>query len=127
MQGENMLNKESQIYSRPWGYYQTLKLFENSQVKWILVKPNEKLSLQKHLKRSEHWIIIKGTPMITINNSTKTYFENEHAFIPKESIHRIENKTDEEVIIVEVQIGSYLGEDDIIRLDDKYNRELTNK
>jgi len=115
-------NIESKVYSRPWGTYQTLKIKENAQVKWIEVNPDSKLSLQKHLKRAEHWIIVKGHPLITVNETTKKYNQNEHVFIPKEAVHRIENDTKELVIIVEVQIGSYLGEDDIIRLEDVYGR-----
>ncbi len=115
-------NIEQKKYIRPWGTYQTLKISQNCQVKWIEVNPKSKLSLQKHLKRSEHWVIVEGNPLITINNTKKNYNKNDHVFIPKEAIHRIENETDQIVIIVEVQIGSYLGEDDIIRLEDMYGR-----
>lgn len=115
-------NEENKIYTRPWGTYQTLKINETCQVKWIEVNPKSKLSLQKHQKRSEHWIVAQGHPIITIDKSKKTYNTNDHVFIPKEAIHRIENESDEKVIIVEVQIGSYLGEDDIIRIDDIYGR-----
>lgn len=115
-------NIEQKIYTRPWGTYQTLKINEGCQVKWIEVNPKSKLSLQKHLKRSEHWIVVEGNPVITIDNSKKNYAKNDHVFIPKEAIHRIENETNQKVIIVEVQIGTYLGEDDIIRIEDIYGR-----
>lgn len=115
-------NIENKIYSRPWGTYQTLKINQSCQVKWIEVNPKSKLSLQKHLKRSEHWIVVEGRPLITIDKTTKTFNKNDHVFIPKEAIHRIENDTDRKVIIVEVQIGTYLGEDDIIRIEDIYGR-----
>ncbi len=115
-------NIESKVYSRPWGTYQTLKLTKTCQVKWIEVNPNSKLSLQKHEKRSEHWIITQGSPTITINESRKKYHVNDHIFIPKEGVHRIENDSNQKVILVEVQIGTYLGEDDIIRLEDVYGR-----
>lgn len=115
-------NVEHKIYTRPWGTYQTLKISKNCQVKWIEVNPNSKLSLQKHKKRSEHWVIVKGKPTITVDKLKKQYFENEHVFIPIEGVHRIENTTDQKVIVVEVQIGTYLGEDDIIRLEDVYGR-----
>ncbi|NGX29110.1 MAG: Alginate biosynthesis protein AlgA [Candidatus Anoxychlamydiales bacterium] len=115
-------NIEHKIYTRPWGTYQTLKISKTCQVKWIEVNPQSKLSLQKHKKRSEHWVIVKGHPLIIVDKMKKKFSENEHVFIPKEGVHRIENDTDQKVIIVEVQIGSYLGEDDIIRLEDVYGR-----
>lgn len=115
-------NIEQKIYTRPWGTYQTLKIEKMAQVKWIEVNPKSKLSLQKHKKRSEHWIVVKGKPLITIDKTQKKYNENDHVFIPIDGIHRIENDTDKMVVIVEVQIGSYLGEDDIIRLEDIYGR-----
>ncbi len=116
------LNEVGKIYKRPWGTYQTLKISDNCQVKWIEVFPNGKLSLQKHFKRSEHWIVVKGKPLITLGTTKKEYKENDHLFIPQEAIHRIENPSKDKVIIVEAQIGSYLGEDDIERLEDIYNR-----
>jgi len=115
-------NIENKIYKRPWGTYQTLKIEKNCQVKWIEIHPNSKLSLQKHKQRSEHWIVVKGKPLITVDNMKKKFNENDHIFIPKEGVHRIENDTNEDVIIVEVQIGNYLGEDDIERLEDIYGR-----
>ena len=118
-----MKNIERKIYKRPWGTYQTLKLSSNCQVKWIEVNPKSKLSLQKHQKRAEHWIVVKGQPKITINSRKKNYKKNEHIFIPKKTIHRIENVSKvSKVILVEVQLGSYLGEDDIIRIEDIYGR-----
>jgi mannose-6-phosphate isomerase-like protein (cupin superfamily) len=116
---QNEINK---IYNRPWGTYETLKLDKNSQIKWIKIHPNSKTSLQKHSLRSEHWVVIKGKPLITINDLKKTYNENDHVFIPNEAIHRIENETNETIVIIEIQNGSYLGEDDIIRLEDIYER-----
>ena len=116
------LNQIGKIYERPWGTYQTLALGENYQVKIITVKPKGRLSLQKHSKRSEHWVVIKGTPTITIDQEIKTYTVNDRVFIPVTAVHRMENLTNEDATIVEVQIGSYLGEDDIIRLDDVYGR-----
>ena len=118
-----MKNIENKIYSRPWGTYQTLKLTDTCQVKWIVVHPNQKLSLQRHFKRKEHWIVIEGTPIVTINDSKKEYKKNDYLHIPIEAIHRIENLTNKNVILVEVQMGSYLGEDDIERLEDIYKRK----
>lgn len=115
-------NIVGKIYKRPWGTYQTLKIKENCQIKWIEVLPKGKLSLQKHLKRSEHWVIVQGKAKITLNDEVKIYKKNDHVFIDKKMIHRIENNTNKKVILVEVQLGSYLSEDDIIRLEDIYGR-----
>lgn len=119
---KNELNEIGQTYHRPWGDYKTLDQAEGYQVKVIHVTPGGRLSLQKHFKRAEHWVVIRGTATITIDKDTREYGVNEHVFIPTESLHRLENFTDEEVAIVEVQVGSYLGEDDIVRVEDIYNR-----
>jgi mannose-6-phosphate isomerase len=117
-----MINEIGKIYTRPWGTYKTLELAENYQIKIISVNPGGRLSLQKHEKRSEHWIVVAGTPQITIDDLVKIYAVNDHVFIPLNSPHRIENFAAVSAIIIEVQIGPYLGEDDIIRLDDIYGR-----
>ncbi len=113
---------EENTYIRPWGSYQILKQQDNCLVKWITIKPYQKLSLQRHLKRSESWIVAKGSPIITISTTAKKYHQNDLIYIPKNCIHRIANETSDDVIIVEVQIGSYLKEDDIIRIEDAYGR-----
>ncbi|MDY3115516.1 MAG: mannose-1-phosphate guanylyltransferase/mannose-6-phosphate isomerase [Sutterella sp.] len=107
---------------RPWGTYESLIEEENFKVKKIVVKPHEQLSLQKHFKRAEHWVVVKGFPEITVGETTKRYEPNQHVYIETEAIHRLTNNTNEEVIIIEVQYGIYLGEDDIVRLQDKYLR-----
>lgn len=117
-----MINEIGKIYTRPWGAYQTLALAHNYQIKIITVNPDGRLSLQKHSKRSEHWVVIAGNPTITIDETVKIYQVNDHVFIPIGSAHRMENFTDTVTVITEVQIGLYLGEDDIIRLDDVYGR-----
>lgn len=117
-----MKNIERKIYKRPWGSYQTLKLSENFQVKLIQVNPKQRLSLQKHLKRKEHWIIVQGIAKITVGKIIKKYKTNDYVYIPMKAMHRIENPSKELLIFVEVQIGSYLGEDDIIRYEDVYGR-----
>lgn len=108
---------------RPWGSYRVLcedKLFK---VKLIYVKPHQELSLQVHEHRSEHWVVVKGKATI-INNSEKIYLEeNESTYIPKNHTHQLLNEHDEPLNVVEVQSGSYLGEDDIKRIIDKYNRD----
>lgn len=117
------INKIGEIYQRPWGNYQTLCQDSGYQAKIICVNPNGRLSLQKHFKRSEHWIVATGNPTITVNDSTKEYQAGDYIYIPLEAVHRLENFTDTIVKIIEVQIGSYLGEDDIVRLDDIYHRD----
>ena len=117
-----MLNEIGKIYNRPWGTYQTLLLDKNYQVKIIKINPKGRLSLQQHLKRSEHWVVVCGNPTITVNNITKIFQVNDHIFIPLTAKHRLENLTESIVIIIEVQVGSYLGEDDIIRIEDIYKR-----
>ena len=117
------INEIGKIYERPWGTYKTLEMGDGYQVKIITVNPGGRLSLQKHFKRAEHWVVIKGRPTITVGDSKKEYQVNDTVDIEIEQLHRLENFTDELVSIIEVQIGSYLGEDDIVRLDDVYHRE----
>ncbi|MCK4608795.1 MAG: phosphomannose isomerase type II C-terminal cupin domain [Gammaproteobacteria bacterium] len=115
-------NITGKIYERPWGTYKTLELGNGYQVKIITVNPGGQLSLQKHFKRSEHWVVIEGELTITVDATKKSYKVNEAVYIPKESAHRLENQTNSPAAIIEVQIGSYLGEDDIERLEDIYGR-----
>ncbi len=108
---------------RPWGNYQSIEKGINWQVKRIQVNPKCSLSLQKHKFRTEHWIVVSGEAFVEIDNKTKILKENESIFIPLGSKHRLSNKTDKILVIIEVQSGSYLGEDDIIRLEDNYGRK----
>ncbi|KEI35382.1 phosphomannose isomerase type II C-terminal cupin domain [Allofrancisella frigidaquae] len=117
------INQIGKIYQRPWGTYQTLNFTEKSQTKIITVKPKGQLSLQKHFKRAEHWVVVTGNPTITVDDNVCEYKVGDHIFIPKESIHRLENFTDSDIQIIEVQVGDYLGEDDIVRLEDIYKRD----
>ena len=117
------INEVGKTYERPWGWYKTLDIGEGYQVKIFKVNPGGKLSLQKHYKRSEHWTVISGSPTITTGGLVKEYRVNESLFIPVEVKHRLENNTDKPVMISEVQIGSYVGEDDIRRYDDIYQRD----
>ena len=113
---------------RPWGWYDSLGSGPNSeagagfQVKHIAVHPGQSLSLQLHHKRAEHWVVVKGTATITVGENVRDYQPGEHVFIPLGDVHRLENKTGATVEIVEVQLGAYLGEDDIVRLQDNYAR-----
>ncbi|MBR0874638.1 mannose-1-phosphate guanylyltransferase/mannose-6-phosphate isomerase [Bradyrhizobium tropiciagri] len=107
---------------RPWGSYQSVDNGERHQVKRIVVKPGGRLSLQKHHHRSEHWIVVRGTAQVTVNELVKTVHENESIYIPIGAVHRLENPGKIQLELIEVQTGSYLGEDDIIRIEDDYRR-----
>src|SRR5262249_48021118 len=107
---------------RPWGYYDSVDMGERFQVKRIVVRPGGTLSLQKHLHRSEHWVVVRGTAEVTIGEATKIVHENESAYIPLGTVHRLKNPGKIPLELIEVQTGSYFGEDDIIRLDDGYRR-----
>jgi mannose-1-phosphate guanylyltransferase/mannose-6-phosphate isomerase len=111
-----------QIY-RPWGYYQSVDTGARYQVKRIVVKPGGRLSLQKHFHRSEHWVVVRGAAEVTIGTDTRTIHENESIYIPIGSVHRLANPGKIPLELIEVQVGSYLGEDDIMRLEDVYGRE----
>ena len=116
-------SKQNKKTYRPWGNYISLVESETWQVKRIEIKPGESISLQKHKKRSEHWVVVKGIANVEIDDKNTTINVNESIFVSKGSKHRLSNHNDENLIIVEVQIGDYLGEDDIIRFDDLYGRK----
>jgi mannose-1-phosphate guanylyltransferase/mannose-6-phosphate isomerase len=107
---------------RPWGSYQSVDMGERHQVKRIIVKPGGRLSLQKHHHRSEHWIVVRGTARVTVNEDARIVHENESIYIPIGAVHRLENPGKISLELIEVQTGSYLGEDDIIRIEDDYQR-----
>lgn len=107
---------------RPWGHYESLKLHPRFQVKRISVKPGAKLSLQKHFHRSEHWIVVKGTAVVTNGEQEILLTENESTYIPLGTMHRLHNPGTIPLELIEVQSGSYLGEDDIVRVGDEYGR-----
>lgn len=108
--------------SRPWGWYDTIDVGDRFKVKRIQVNPGASLSLQKHAKRAEHWVVVKGTAVVTCGDKVITLNENESTFIPLGEQHRLSNPSTEILEIIEVQSGSYLGEDDIVRFDDGYGR-----
>src|SRR5262245_8214610 len=107
---------------RPWGYYQDVDIAGRYRVKRIVVKPGSKLSLQKHFHRSEHWVVVKGTAEVTVGDEVKNVHENESSYIPIGSVHRLANPGRIPLELIEVQVGSYLGEDDIVRFGDVYGR-----
>jgi mannose-1-phosphate guanylyltransferase/mannose-6-phosphate isomerase len=107
---------------RPWGYYQSIDAGERHQVKRIVVKPGHKLSLQKHYHRAEHWIVVRGAAEVTRDNEVTMIHENESIYLPMGSVHRLVNPGKIDLELIEVQTGSYLGEDDIVRIEDVYHR-----
>ena len=107
---------------RPWGKYDGVDKGDRYQVKRITVNPGATLSVQKHLHRAEHWVIVKGTAKVTKGEETIMVSENQSIYIPLGEIHALENPGKIPLELIEVQSGSYLGEDDIIRFEDKYGR-----
>jgi mannose-1-phosphate guanylyltransferase len=108
--------------ARPWGAYTVLQEGPGFKIKRIEVKPGGKLSLQLHHQRSEHWVVVNGQAHVTNGERVHTIHTNESTFIPPETKHRLENKASEPLVMIEVQCGDYLGEDDIVRFDDQYGR-----
>lgn len=113
---------QTQCVYRPWGYYQQIQIGERFQVKRITVNPGCKLSLQKHFHRAEHWVVVNGTALVTRDDEQVLLGENESLFIPLGAMHRLENPGKMPLTLIEVQSGAYLGEDDIVRVEDIYNR-----
>ncbi len=109
-------------YHRPWGWYETLCLGGRFQVKRIMVKPGGVLSLQSHVHRAEHWVVVQGTAKVTVDDKINLLSENESVYVPLGAVHRLENPGKLDMYLIEVQTGSYLGEDDIVRYKDVYAR-----
>ena len=107
---------------RPWGWYQRIDIGERFQVKRIMVTPGGRLSLQKHFHRAEHWVVVKGTAEVTVDARVVLVHENEAVYLPIGSMHRLTNPGKIPLELIEVQVGSYTGEDDIIRVEDVYGR-----
>ena len=108
--------------NRPWGSFSVLDEGDGFKVKRISVKPGEKLSFQYHHHRSEHWTVVQGEATVTIGDTTKPVSINETAYIPLKEKHALANEGQELMQLIEVQLGDYLGEDDIVRLEDRYGR-----
>jgi len=107
---------------RPWGWYQRIDIGARFQVKHICVKPGGRLSLQRHHHRAEHWVVVHGTAEVTIDDKVRLYHENEAAYLPIGCVHRLHNPGKIDLKLIEVQVGSYTGEDDIVRIEDIYAR-----
>jgi len=119
---ESLLEAHTKV-ARPWGSYTILQEGSGFKVKKITVKPGGSLSKQYHHHRSEHWVVISGEALVETDGKEKVLKADESTFILKEQTHRLSNNTDDPLEIIEVQVGKYLGEDDIIRIEDKYGRQ----
>ncbi|WP_342641198.1 mannose-1-phosphate guanylyltransferase/mannose-6-phosphate isomerase [Rhodoligotrophos ferricapiens] len=120
-QGRSIVSSHARVH-RPWGWYESLSFDERYQVKCIMVKPGARLSLQSHMHRAEHWVVVSGTVEVVRGDETFLLTENESTYIPTGTRHRLANPGRIPAFLIEVQSGSYLGEDDIIRFDDVYGR-----
>lgn len=126
--GDSVLNElqaNFRVY-RPWGYHECIEKGEGYLIKRIVVKPAQSLSLQTHEYRSEHWVVVQGTAMVTKGDETFILKANQSTHIPKQLKHRLFNAGLEDLEIIEVQSGAYLGEDDIVRYEDAYGRSTIN-
>lgn len=114
--------KNENLFERPWGTY--LNAFEEPgyKIKKITVKPGQRLSLQSHEHRAEHWVVVHGQALVTLDDKEIPMGRDQYIYIPKGSVHRLQNLGSDDLILVEVQLGNYLGEDDIKRYQDDYNR-----
>ena len=120
--GEREELNQHQSVQRPWGEYETIETSTGFQVKRLVIRPGRRISLQLHHKRSEHWVVIKGTATVTRGEEVYDLGVNESTFIPLGVRHRLENRTESVLELIEVQVGEYLGEDDIVRFDDDFKR-----
>jgi len=124
-------NRASAVVSRrvhrPWGFYESIQQGHRYQVKRITVNPGAKLSLQKHFHRAEHWVVVNGTALVTRDNDQLLVRENESIYLPLGAVHRLENPGKLQLNLIEVQSGAYLAEDDIVRLEDVYQRDKSKK
>ena len=113
-------------YDRPWGYYESLAIGPSFHVRRIVVKPDGRLSLQSHMYRTEHWVVVRGTATVTVGRKRREIGENGSVCIPRGEIHRLENFSGGDVELIEVQFGTYFGEDDVLRYEDCYGRGQLN-
>jgi mannose-1-phosphate guanylyltransferase len=125
---ENNLESYLEVGERPWGAYYVMEDKPNFKVKKLVVKPGQRLSLQSHIHRSEHWTVVSGTATVEVRNSSnpndwvKNLHANQYAFIKAGELHRLSNTGKIDCVLIEVQCGEYTGEDDIERFEDDYNR-----
>jgi mannose-6-phosphate isomerase-like protein (cupin superfamily) len=120
-------NKNDKMEERPWGKFEVFVTAPHYQVKRLTVRPGGMLSLQSHKHRSEHWVVVSGKAKVINGENILVLYANQSTYIPVGNIHRLENPGDENLEIIEVQTGTYLGEDDITRYEDIYNRVVREK
>ncbi|MBN2545063.1 MAG: phosphomannose isomerase type II C-terminal cupin domain [Spirochaetes bacterium] len=113
---------EKNITKSPWGYFEVLSENDSFKLKKIVLLPGKRLSLQKHKLREEHWYILDGEAVVTLNGKDILLKKNQSLDIKKEDIHRVSNKSEKETVLIEIQTGTYFGEDDIERYEDDYGR-----
>lgn len=109
-------------FERPWGYYCNTYEENGFKIKKIVVYPGSRLSLQSHKQRSEHWVVVDGKALVTVGDKQIEMSKDQYVYIPLQAVHRLQNIGEKDLVLVEVQLGPYLGEDDIIRYEDDYNR-----
>jgi len=114
--------RSSNVVHRPWGSYESVMCGEGYQVKRLVVTAGKKLSLQYHQHRSEHWTVVEGEVHVTIGDDVMVLQCDESIYVPLGSVHRLDNRSDGDVVLIEVQCGDYLGEDDIVRIEDDFGR-----
>ena len=119
----NKKNPHANSADTPWGHWEVLLDETSCKVKKITVLPGKRLSYQKHFKRQEHWMVVEGVAKVTLNTQEHILKSGEYIDIPQEAAHRIANESSEPLVFIEIQRGSYFGEDDIVRLQDDYGRE----
>lgn len=119
---EERRNKMNETEHRPWGFYEVLSDEEDHKVKRVSVEPSKRLSLQRHKQRSEHWLVVHGESLVTIGDKETKVVSGQAIDIPRGLLHRIANTGRERLVYIEVQLGSYFGEDDIERVEDDYGR-----
>ncbi len=117
------MNPHAKSSQTPWGTWEVLLDEKSCKVKKITVLPGKRLSYQKHFKRQEHWMIVEGTALVTLNDVDRILETGQYIDIPQEASHRIANPSDTPMVFIEIQRGTYFGEDDIVRLQDDYGRE----
>lgn len=126
---DSLKQRDTQLHNihltahRPWGTYTVLEDNEGYKIKRLVVKPNKRLSLQKHFHRNEHWVVVSGEAKVTINDKKIILKQNESTYINAGDAHRLENASNIDLVVIEAQVGSYLGEDDIVRLEDDFKRD----
>jgi mannose-6-phosphate isomerase-like protein (cupin superfamily) len=120
--GDHRQARSGNVVDRPWGSYEAMMCGEGYQVKRIVVAPGKKLSLQYHQHRSEHWTVVEGEVHVTIGDDIMVLQCDEGIYVPLGSVHRLDNRSGEDVVLIEVQCGNYLGEDDIVRIEDDFGR-----